>query len=273
MNLSARRLVDGDLALVRVCTCPADELPDAWRQWLGYLPAGSRGADSMYPEHWRDLLPLVAWLQRQHRLACPDWLLNRLRTAAVLEERRLVAVRDTTAEILRVPVIAAAQPLVIGGLGIGETVYPDPASRHTGVLSLMVAAGTNLPRLAHAMKADGYRVRQAGRRARYWPFLRWARLRLVHPSGLQLFLLSAPPWRRTHPMSHARLLRHASQVQCSGNLSFFTPRIEGALTLIARGIGGEHNPMSLLPAVDSGLLLRRLHDRARVRRWHRQRPG
>jgi hypothetical protein len=254
-------LDEADAALVRVCASVPEELPLAWNQWLGFLGQDAGSADPAYPAHWRDLLPLVALLQRRHGLAGPDWLLSRLRTAAVLEERRLGAVRGTTAEVLRTAAIAAASPLVIGGLGIGETVYPDPASRHTGILSLMLASGTRLPELAREIQASGYRVRSAGRRARFWPFLPWARVWLMHPSGFQLLLLSAPPWRNARRPGHADLLRNARQVSCPGGLSFATPRIEDALRLLATGIGGEQNPRSLLPPVDRAMLLRSLQQR------------
>jgi hypothetical protein len=222
------------------------------------MPDNAGEADAAYPAHWRDLLPLVALLQRRHGLSGPDWLLSRLRTAAVLEERRLGAVRKTTAEILAVPAVAAAQPLVIGGLGIGETVYPDPASRHTGILALMLAAGTALPRLARELEPHGYRIRRAGRRALYWPFLPWARVELVHPSGFQVYLFSAAAWRKGHRLGHARLLRDARRVSCPGGLSFLTPGIADAIALISRGLGSERSPLSLVPAVDSTLLRRQL---------------
>jgi hypothetical protein len=159
--------------------------------------------------------------------------------------------------MLALPAIATARPLVIGGLGIGETAYPHPASRHTGVATFMLAAGTALPRVALAMKSAGYRVRQ-GRRAHYWPFLHWALISAVHPSGFQVFLQSAPPWRQSRRPGHAELLRGARQVHCAEGLSFATPGIEDAMALVAAGIGVERNPLSLVAAVDCALLLQSL---------------
>ncbi len=242
--------------MVRVCTCATNELPAAWADWISHLPPNAAENEAAYPANWRDLLPLVALLQRTHNLAGPDWLLSRLRTAAVLEERRLASVRSTTAEILAIPEIAAAEPLVIGGLGIGETVYPDPASRHTGILSIMLAAGTNLHVLARQLAVNGFRIRQAGKRSRHWPFLPWARAWLWHKSGFQVYLISAPFWRAGHRLGHKRLMRGAMQVDCPGGLSFRTPRFADAMALIAVGIGREHSLQSLLPAVDTALLQR-----------------
>jgi hypothetical protein len=234
-------------------------MADAWAEWLTHLPAEVADADTLFPRHWLDLLPLVALHQRQHRLAGPDWLLSRLRTAALLEERRLPAVRRTTAEILAAPAIASASPLVIGGLGIGETAYPDPASRHTGILSLMLATGTNLPRLAQELEGLGYDLRHVGRRAHYWPFLAWARIWLMHPSGFQLYLFAAPWWRWRSPLVHGRLLSRARRVSRPDGLVFLTPSAADALALLESGIGREHSATTLLPAVDTAMLRRTLY--------------
>ena len=100
----------------------------------------------------------------------------------------------------------------------------------------------------------------------HWPFLPWARVWLTHPSGFQVYLVSAPRWRIGHRLGHARLLPDARRVTCPGGLGFVTPRIEHALALIAAGIGRERNPLSLLPTVDAELLRHHLDTEARAER-------
>jgi SAM-dependent methyltransferase len=256
--VSSRGLSQADLDLIEFCTCTDEHVAAAWSKWLGGLPSAVADANATLPRHWLDLLPLLALRQRQHRLAGPDWLLSRLRTAAVLEERRLPAVRRTTAEILAVPAIASANPVVIGGLGIGETAYPDAASRHTGILSLMLATGTDLPHLAKQLEGLGYHPRHVGRRARYWPLLAWARIWLTHPSGFQVYVFAAPQWRRRARLAHAGLLSRARRISCAEGLVFLAPCAADALALLDLGIGREHSPMTLLPAVDAVLLRRTL---------------
>jgi hypothetical protein len=258
--MTSPRRSSADLDLVQVCTCADGDLPAAWSSWLDRLPPAAANADAISPRHWLDLLPLLALRQRQHGLVGPDWLISRLRTAAVLEERRLPAVRRTTAEILAVPAIECGSPLVTGGLAIGETVYPDPASRHTGILSLMLTTGTSLPRLARELEILGYHPRHTGRRARYWPFLAWARVWLTHPSGFQVYLFAAPPWRRRSRLAHAALMSRAQRIRCPDGLAFLAPAPNDALALIERGIGREHSPVTLLPAVDAALLRRSITD-------------
>ena len=236
------------------CGAPANRQA-AWNQWIAGLRK-PEGEAEPYPAHWRDLLPLAALRQREGSFGGPDWLLSRLRMAAVLEERRLVAVEDTAAEILANPLIAEHDPLMLGGLGLGQTVYPHPATRHTGVITLLLRPGTSLRRLMHALVAQGYRTRDAGWRSLHLPFRRHARLRLAHPSQMKLLLLAAPAWRSADSLGHAALQSRALQVS-AGNARFIAPCAPDALALAAQRLTGE-SPVSLLPQVDEALLRQHL---------------
>ncbi len=237
--------------LVTLCAGPPAERPAAWARWVAALrpPAGDAAP---YPAHWRDLLPLAAFRQRELALSGPDWLLSRLRTAALLEERRVVAVEDTAAEILANPLIAAHDPLMLGGLGLGQSVYPVPATRHTGILTLLLRPGTRLRPLMYALVAEGYVTRDGGWRTLHLPARRHARLGLRHPSAMKLLLLSAPAWRRGDPLGHAALQSRATPLT-AGNARFRAPALADALALSTLRLTGE-GQQSLVPLVDTALL-------------------
>lgn len=242
-----------DQALVRVCVGDAADLSAAWKAWIGEaigLPAG----EERYRKHWRDLLPLAAYRQQQASLDAPGWLISRLRMAAVLEERRLAAVYDTTAEILSLAELVRCDPLVIGGLSISETAYPAPATRHTGVLTLMLADGTPLRPVMRRLRGRGYRMRRAGLRSLHLPGNPYARVWLNHPTGFHLHLLSASALRNRLSMGHTGLRERAQTVVAASGLEFVAPAPADALALIENGIRGEQSPDSLLPAVDAALL-------------------
>jgi hypothetical protein len=245
--------LSGDAALLRLCAGPSGEIRAAWRTWLDAMPDLLVDGEPAYPAYWRDLLPMAAWRQRELGLDGPTWLLRRLRTAWVLEERRLAAVRETVAEVIAEPALAPGEPLAIGGLALGETLYPDPACRHTGLQTLMLRAGTRLMPIAAALQAKGYRIRRTGWRARHLPFHPVASLWLQSPSGFHVMLLSMPGWRQWHPLAHASLMRDAEWVQ-AGTLRFQVPSRRAARALAAQGLGCEQGTGNLMVAVDAALL-------------------
>lgn len=237
--------------LLTLCAGPPAARAGAWEGWIGTLPTPS--SDEPYPPHWRDLLPLAAFRQREGGFAGPGWLLSRLRAAAVLEERRLVAVEDTAAEILADPAIAEHDPLMLGGLGLGETVYPHPATRHTGIITLLLRPGANLRRLMYRLVAQGYRTREGGWRTLHLPFRRYARLRLDHPSQMKLLLLSEPAWRSSGAMGYATLTQRGNPTATRRGLRFSAPALSDALALSRLRLTGEGHA-SLVPDVDATLL-------------------
>jgi len=245
--------MQAEQALLQLCAGPAAGRAAAWNTWVAALrqPAGDA---EPYPPHWRDLLPLAALRQRDGGFTGPGWLLSRLRTAALLEERRLVAVEDTAAEILANPIIAEHDPLMLGGLGLGQTVYPHPATRHTGIITLLLRPGTKLRPVMYRLVEQGYRTREGGWRTVHLPFMHHARLRLDHPSQMKLLLLSAPAWRAGDPLSHGHLRERGTTITTKRNLHFVGPTLPDALALSERHISGE-GPASLVPLVDARLLM------------------
>jgi SAM-dependent methyltransferase len=243
--------MEAEQELLRLCAGPAAGRAAAWERWIAALRR-PEGDEEPYPAPWRDLLPLVALRQREGGYTGPDWLLSRLRTATLLEERRLVAVEDTAAEILAEPTIARHDPLMLGGLGLGETVYPHPATRHTGVITLLLRPSTALRPLMYDLVAKGYRTREGGWRTLHTPFRRYARLRLDHPSQMKLLLLSEPAWLSNRTLAHAALKANAMPVT-AGKAHFLAPALRDALALTDLRLTGE-SPDNLVPQVDAALL-------------------
>jgi len=136
---------------------------------------------------------------------------------------------------------------------LGETVYPHPATRHTGIITLLLRPGTPLRPLMYHLVVRGYRTREGGWRTLHIPFRRHARLRLDHPSQMKLLLLSAPAWRTGDPLSHGRLHQRGVTISTSRNLRFESPALPDALTLSDHRLTGE-GPASLVPRVDAALL-------------------
>lgn len=244
--------MSAEQSLLDLCAGPAASRAAAWEHWVAAL-GKPQGDAEPYPAHWRDLMPLVAFRQREGGFSGPDWLLSRLRAASVLEERRLVAVEDTAEEILADPAIAPHDPLMLGGLGLGQTVYPHPATRHTGIITLLLRPGTPLRPLMYRLVEKGYRTREGGWRTLHVPFLRHARLRLDHPSQMKLLLLSAPPWRTGSPSGHRQLRERATTITTGRNLRYQSPALPDALALTDHRLTGE-GPSSLVPLVDAALL-------------------
>jgi hypothetical protein len=242
-----------DRAFVRFCVGDGRDISAAWAAWMKAAEGLRAWDEGRYPSHWRDLLPLAAYRQRKALLEGPAWLISRLRTAAVLEERRLAAVHETTAAILSLPELAPCDPLVIGGLGIGETAYPAPATRHTGALTMMLADGTRLRPLMRKLLSRNYRVRRAGLFSWHLPGNIFARVWLMHPTGFNVQLLSASGRR---PLSHTELMKRAQGLRVGDGLAFQAPAPAEALALIDNGVGAERGLDSLVPQVDAALLRR-----------------
>lgn len=185
-------------------------------------------------------------------------------TAALLSRGTRDAVRHTSAEILAEPFLLPLRPMVLAGLALGETIYPEPASRHTGILSLLLPNGTDLVSLLEQFRAAGYRVTQAGRRARHWPGLPAAEARLQHESGMSMHLASPPVWGRLIGLDYGSLWARAMRIEAP-DIDLIAPCLPDALVLLRRGLVAEHSQDTLLPALDTGLIARALAGSAHTR--------
>jgi hypothetical protein len=260
----AASLSAADRGLLAFCSAAMKDSAQAWEAWLAALPQDAPGQEPSYSKFWRDLLPLAGWKYQALSLSGPDWLRRRLRMACVLEGRRLTAVYETCQQILSAPPLAELEPLTVGGLALGERVYPAPASRHTGLLSLHLPDGTNLRPLRRYFKKQGYAIRQAGWGSFHWPFADCATLWLHHPSGFQVYLSSLPHWRSAGPVSYSLLSEGREAVTTTTGFTFIAPSLHASWQLAERGWGRERSGDSVLWMVDAVFLDRTINDGAGV---------
>lgn len=181
-----------------------------------------------------DLQPLAGrWLSTLGG-EIPDALALRFKTAMLIEERRLAAVRQLTASILQSAAIAEHQPLLHGGLALGDTVYPGHDLRHTSRVVLLLPASVSLRRIADALlrlefrRSDVPRVGIRGRIRELAP----KRIELRHASGMPLILergrpLSAPPaW------NHRQLTESGADLEVAHGVSCRIPSLPDSFRLL-----------------------------------------
>jgi hypothetical protein len=247
------RLPAVDRALLIGCAADPAAAEAGWAAWIAGLPADVPAGTQPYARHQRELLPLLAARLSGFSTAAPEWLAHRLRTAALIEEQRLVAVRDVSGEVLTLPPIRDADPLVIGGLALGETVYPTRQSRHTNSLRLMLPATISLRRIERDLTARGLAVQPIRWRSFRPPMLGLRGLVLRHPTGLMVILHRGGIW----PLTHARLSAAAALID-AGSVRFRTPAPGDAFVLAAMAAGSDRRQAGLIWLADAVFLLRHL---------------
>lgn len=246
--------------LVRFCVAPASGARAAWEQLVAGLPEQDDDR-APYPPSWRDLLPLVAWRARLLGLEGPKHFATRLRLASVIEEKRLLAVHDLTRQLLELPALGRADPVVVGELGLGETVYPAPATRHTTRLQLRLRRDADWQQLVQAVGPLGFSVQRPSWRRRLLP----GNLYLRHASGFRVDLTMDDWWERAGGLTHHHLLSTGQWVEAAGELRFRTPGLDQAWRLACRTADRDRRGGRLLWLVDAGLIWQH---RPIAGRWH-----
>jgi hypothetical protein len=246
-------------AVLAICAAPPAEAQAAWAHWVSGLPAQPTAAMPSYPARLRELQPLLALRQKELGLQGPSWLISRLKTSALLEERRLTAVRTVCEEILNLPVIRDLAPLVVGGLAFGETIYSTRTCRHTSSLRLVLPPDASLRKLKPVLTDRGFQVRQAGWRSFPIPLAGPPRLVARHPSSFPLVIQRG----MASPLTHQRVFKAADRVQTAQNLVFLSPALPDAFALAALALRQDLRQSALLWLLDAIYLQRRM-DNAHV---------
>jgi len=246
-------LPDADRALLTGCAADPAAAERGWAAWIAGLPAVPPPDGQPYARHQRELLPLLAARLHEFLAPAPEWVAHRLRTAALIEERRLAAVREVSGEVLNLSPLRDADPLVIGGLALGETVYPTRQSRHTNSLRMIIPSAVPLGRLQRDLTTRGFELRPIRWQSVRPPMLGVRGLVLRHPTGLTVILHRGGIW----PLTHGRLSADARWID-AGGVRFRTPAAADAFVLAAAAAGSDMRQSGLLWLADAVFLLRHL---------------
>jgi len=175
---------------LRLCLVADRAALEAWRRWLETKPdakyaLGSRSA------HLKGLLALLYYRLQQEGEAIEASLRSYLRTARAHEQLRTETVRRICRGALRSLHAAGIEVIVLKGMAMAETVYPEASLRHCHDLDLLVA-DERVPDAMEALRGAGFRVGAGS------PGSATSSAWVEHPSGfpvgLHTVLYRLPPW-------------------------------------------------------------------------------
>ncbi len=160
--------------LLRACVAPAREDLESWLA----LQDGSMREFTGRSTRW--LLPLLLEAVQRHSVKVDAGLLTILKTAALREELRTRTFRAICKRVLSVLGEAGHAAVLLKGAALAETVYADPALRHSHDIEILIP-GTDLLEARESLEPHGFRA--SGREE-----AAGNSLELVHESGLPLVL-------------------------------------------------------------------------------------
>jgi hypothetical protein len=166
--------------LLRACLSSGQAQREAWASWQD---SGSDLVDLLRrgPPEVRRLAPLLFVALRDSAAPVGKALLTILRTAHLHEEMRSREYRRVCAAVLSALEAAGTRFIVFRGAALGETVYGDPALRHSHDVNLLVQ-DADLPRAVDILARSGCKARYAG--------VETDALIVDHESGLPILLHS-----------------------------------------------------------------------------------
>jgi hypothetical protein len=146
--------------LLRACLSSGEAEREAWADYL------ARGPDLEHllrcgPPEVRRLAPLLYVALRDSHAPVDKALLTILRTAHLHEEVRSREYRRVCGTVLSALEAAGTRFIVFRGAALGETVYGDPALRHSHDLNLLVPEGER-PLAVDVLCRSGCRARLGG---------------------------------------------------------------------------------------------------------------
>ena len=172
--------------LLRALLWTGSDGSEAWREWRDEVGVPSRQGAGL-PDNVKALLPLLHCALRNRGGEVDGGFASYARAAYVREELRGQAYRRILAELLDTAGTAGVRPIVLGGQVLADTVYPNPESRHSHGIRLLIRSEEldGHVRLLGVLEYQAVRTRTPGVLAKW-----------THPSGLPIELrthLLAPP--------------------------------------------------------------------------------
>jgi hypothetical protein len=200
----------------------------------------------------RRFLPLLFHVLSTHGIAVAEPSLSILRAATLWEERRAVQLRPILVRVLATLRGVGASALLLKGVALAETAYPQFRLRHCHDLDLLVEAEA-LPAAREALLAAGYRSVVAAGSARGE---RGTSLALQHEGGLPVNLHTTLWAARAPDGTLAAFRRRARTIEIDGEgVPIFAP-LDMLLHVCGQaGIGA--GPGNWTWIVDAAMILRR----------------
>lgn len=156
---------------------------EKWQRQIG-TTAESRYILGHRSERLRRLLSLLYLRFQEGGVEVDKSLMTYLRTARARERLRTESVRQICEAVLASLLRTGISPIVVRGMAVAETVYPDPATRHCHDLDLLLPF-EQMSAASGILAESGYRgATRAGASASS----RWH----SHSSGFQVGLHSSP---------------------------------------------------------------------------------
>jgi hypothetical protein len=162
LSLAMRRVLPApeQTLLLRACLSSGEAERAAWADYLGGGPDLERLLRYGPPEV-RRLAPLLFVALRDAQAPVDKALLTILRTAHLREEVRSREYRRVCGTVLSALEAAMIRFVVFRGAALGETVYADPALRHSHDINLFVPEAER-PRAVDVLCRNGCRARLGG---------------------------------------------------------------------------------------------------------------
>lgn len=217
-------------AALKVCLHGDAKAFEEWRRLIG-MTANAREILGARSGGLRRLLSLAYGRFRESEVTLDRSLLTYLRTARVREQLRTESVRQICKRVLDTLGAAGLSPVVLKGVALAETVYPDPASRHCHDLDLLVSS-RELDSASTALREIGFRTLTMPRsRDSVW---------LVDdsafPIGLHSSLYRVPLWNDRR----RRYMDAAMVKSIAGTPAKVLAPVDALLHTCCNGLSGSH---------------------------------
>jgi hypothetical protein len=164
--------------LLRACLCSAEAGRKAYAAW-----SAQQGERRYEPqeEFVKSLLPLLFSALRRSGAEVDPLFLTILRTAALREELRTKTYRRICREVFSTLTTTAIPYIVLRGATLSDTVYDDPALRHSHDIDILLGE-SDPSRTISLLAALGF-IRSGTAETS-----EWSDIQLIHTSGLPLVL-------------------------------------------------------------------------------------
>ena len=247
-----------DTLLLRACLGDGAIAARAWQAWLAPIP--DLPTVLVERPRTRRFLPLLSHALCSQSITVTEPALSILRAATLWEERRAVQLRPILTQVLATLRETGADVLLLKGVALAETVYPQFRLRHCHDLDLLVEPEA-LPAAREALLATGFQRMAVAGQVRDGPTLA-----LQHEGGLPVNLHTTLWSSQAPDRLLADLQRRATTIAIDSQSARILAPMDMLLHICGHaGIGA--GPGNWTWIVDAAMILRR--HAASVEDWAR----